>query len=573
MVTQELLDYIKEELKKGDPPENITNTLMQKGWDQNDIMEGLNQLTPQESIPPTQPFITNSANQIIAKSKNLMGIVNNQNKKVKIAVAIGLIFILFIGFLIPVLTVYANVKIPLVSDKFRRGIVVFMYHIPLLPKTSEQIILAAVDNNAKITAYKPDFSLSANVSAADIAGISLDIKASGPVVIPSNNKISYDINFSGAANLMLTNLQLSGKARKIDDDAYVKLDSFPTAILGFMGGSSASQSSPEVKKNLDDLLTHWIAISTSGLFKSEAKENLDKNQKSIVAQVRDNVQDFLLRSNVLSETKKLNDEKIDGVPTYHLRLIPSKTLIRSLAKEFMSQNKSATQKVSSFEIENIFTDSVKNLQIDVWFGKNDAILRKTSAVALFKLDGLSNLMGGGFGAGPSSMLLPGISNFANTTLSVSTVLKISDIGKEVSISKPSPIMTAEQFSSGFQDAFKTKAEKETDKKKGEFDSYFSSIDNALSKYYVKNHLYPASLSELPGVYLLPTDKAIQNLGQIGFQTSASRLDFIAYATIFDGTETYQYGITSASSYPHKFSKYDIDLIFNANSSSRTYPYR
>lgn len=572
MITPELLDYIKEELEKGDPPENITNTLMQKGWAQNDIAEGLNQLIPQGLTSSTQSFVTNSASQVVAKSKNIMGIMNNQNKKLKIAVAIVIILILFIGFLIPVLTVYANVKIPLMSDKFRRGIVVFTYHIPLLPKTSEQIILAAVDNNTKLTAYTPDFSLSANLLTADVAGISLDIKASGPVVIPSNNKISFDINFSAAANIVVANMQLSGKARKIGDDAYIKLDSLPTNILDFMGGTSASKTSPEIKKNLDDLLSHWIVINTTNTFQSEAKKNLDNNQQPIIAQVRNNVQDFLLRSNVMSEVKKMNNEKIDGVSSYHLRLIPSKTLIRSLIKEYTSHNKSPTGGVSSFDIENNFTDSVKNLQIDVWFGKNDAILRKTSAIAQFDLEGLSSMLGGGYGGG-SSMFLPGITNFANTTLSVSTVLKISDIGKVASISRPSQTMTLEKFSTGLQDAFKTKAQREADSKKREFDSYFSSISNALSRYYVKNHQYPAALSELTGEYLSSSDRVIQNFGQVGFQTSSSRLDFIAYTTIPDGTEIYQYGITSARSYPHKFSKYDIDLIFNANSSSRSYPYR
>lgn len=579
MITKELLDYIKAEMAKGDPPDIITKNLSEKGWSPSDINEGLSQLAPAPSNTPPLPaqrlqsFLSNKTSKVLNTSRNLASNVKSGNIKTEVIILAALVFVFLIVFLMPVLTVYAKVKPPFVSDKFRQNIVLFMYHIPLIPKTAEQIVLAAAENNTLLKAYTPDFSLSAKLSTADVAGMSLDLKAKGPVVIPQNNKISYDISFSGSASLVIANFELSGKARKVDDDAYIKLDSLPTALYDWVGQGENNPNSSEIKANIDKLLMNWIAVNVNDTeFNSEAKENLDKNQEPIISQVRKNVQDFLLRSNVLSETKKLKDENIDGVPTYHLRLAPSKSLIRALAREYASHNKNVNPSTATFDLETNFANSVKSMQIDAWFGKKDAILRKTSAVAVFDLNGLSSLLGGGYSGGSSSFLLPGVSNFANTTLSVSTVLKISDVGKEAKISRPSPTMSIKQFGDELQGAFKTKAQREADRKKDTFDKYFSSIEKALSKYYIKNHFYPGTLSELTNVYIPANDPAVGNSSQISYQTSSTKLDFIAFTTITEDTDIYQYGITSVSSYPHKFSKYDVDLIFIPRDSS-TPPYR
>lgn len=574
MVNQELIDYIKQEVAKGDSRETIINNLVQSGWEKEDILEGMNQLgsMSQQNNNSQNPNAQKShiafLNNITIKFRFFFFNFFTRNGKLKIALAVIVLLVLFLGALIPAVTVYANVKIPLMSDKFRRGIVVFTYHIPFLPKTSEQIILAAVENNTELRAYTPDFSLSASLSSADITGMSLDLKASGPVVISDDENISFDLSFSGDANLLIANVSASGKLRKVGDNAYAKIDKFPEMLLGFAGFSGESSNSSEIKQNLDELFKNWIAISSENDFQSEAKENLQKSQETMIAQVQEGVQDFLLKSDVLSETKKMPDEEVDGEPTYHLKLVPSKTLVRALIKEYTSRNKDEVNGISLLELENNFTNSIKAFEVDVWFGKKDTILRKTSLVAKFDMSKFGGYMNNDASITSTSSLIPGLTSLADTTLSISTVLKISDINKASSISKPSQTMTSQQFSSAFQKALKTKAQKNASAREELFNSYFSSINNSLTNYYLKNRTYPTSLSELTGEYLSPTDKAVQNLSSITFQFNQSRSEFIAYTTMFDGKESYLYGITSSSSYPHKLVKYDIDLIIRPTSSSQ-----
>ena len=79
MITQQLLEYIKQSLERGKSPEDIKNALLANGWKEEDVNEGCNQVmgtasasqsTPESQPPvePTEPIQESSAleeNQII----------------------------------------------------------------------------------------------------------------------------------------------------------------------------------------------------------------------------------------------------------------------------------------------------------------------------------------------------------------------------------------------------------------------------------------------------------------------------------------------------------------------------
>jgi hypothetical protein len=564
VVNETILAYVKEETDKGVSIDVIRNSLVQSNWALEDIDQAI-ALVSQSSAQQDTSTVS-------LAHKIRLGIGGKGKFAAIFAVFLLLFFIIFSS-----LSVYANLKLPLVSEKFRRQMVLLYYKVPFIPKTPEQIIFAAVHENTKLESYTPDFSVRAELKSINVTAISFDFKARGPVDITKDNKVSYDLAVNGSASFLANNITAGGRIRKVGDNVYFKLDTSPTQIFAAFGGllgggpSGADQTSPEIKQNMAKLLENWIVVDARGPIESEARKNLEANQESIINKFKEDTEKILSKSTVIKETKKLKDEEISGVSSYHLRLIPSKNLIRSLMKDypikdgmlFASSNPNMFAQNSSPDI----SESIEKLQFDVWFGKKDTILRKTAVIAVFNLGKLSKSRGGGgYDATPSieSAIIPGLGDLTNTSLSLSSVITISDIGKKSVFAVPSPVMTSKEYSKAMEDAIKTKAQREAEKTKKLYDSNLSKVKNALTRYYVKNQAYPVTLNDLRGEYVSESEL---NLYRLSYVTNSSRKDFVLFATIFEGSKYSQYGITSSYDYPHEITKYDIDRLNKQVSSS------
>lgn len=71
MVTQQLIDYIKQQLQNGISKENIKSALVANGWNENDIIQALNTLDNQ----PTQTNLTPTAGKQSTSSKKIYYVV------------------------------------------------------------------------------------------------------------------------------------------------------------------------------------------------------------------------------------------------------------------------------------------------------------------------------------------------------------------------------------------------------------------------------------------------------------------------------------------------------------------
>ena len=516
--------------------------------------------------PPSVPNSYASSNFSPPSSKSKVGII-----------LVFTFFTLFIFFIIgvPAVFLYSNLKIPFISTETRQNILMSAYNIPLIPKTPEQILLMAANNNTKLTRYNPDFSIGANLGNTAVNIVALDFKLNGPVDF-SSEKISFDLKFGLGVNFSGTSYQSSGQAKKAGDKVYFKIDNISDSILelyssffsssylsNFSGTKSAGLTvNSEIKKNIQRVLDNWVFYDTKGM-ESEARKSLEKsaNNQSLIDSTRKNIQEFLLKSKILPQVKKLGDETIDNTPTYHLSFSPSKELLKELITEYYKAGESAKNNITDL---NNLTDSLEMMEVDIWFGRKDAILRKLSVKSQMKMDSLlgrgNSLYGGIL---PNS--LPALDTLTSPKLTVNTVLLIKDIGKTVTIDSPSSSISLTDFYTKLMDGAKTEDQKKQELQSKLYNDDFSILSKAIFKYYVENKKYPAVLSDLIPNYIQQSNTVVGRLNNYTYKTSSIGKSFVLYieyssSSYTSSYSTPYYGISSTGNFAHQLTKSEFDLV-------------
>lgn len=500
------------------------------------------------------------------------------NKLLIIVTLIFLVVFLLLSIL-SALTVYTDVNVPFFSAN-KKSLSVIFYRLPFAPKTPEIILIAAVEKNAKLNTYNPNFSLSADLGSSGISALSIDLEISGPIDITPKQKIAFSVNIDALVNFAGNSLDLSGEIRQKEGSTYFKLDSIPELLSGFLGSRVKTDISDEEKKEIEEntqkVLENWIILEKLNL-ESEARKELDKrsSEQSLIDGVRRSIQDFLLKSKVLPEVKLLKSEKIEGVSAYHLSLQPSNEALKDIFLEYAGESKEL-QNIDEENIINEIIDSIDTLQIDIWIGKKDAVLRKTSVQTQIKLDFLNSLFlpGGGSPLEYGSFL--GLGSLISPKLSVSTVLILKDVNKKVEIEVPNPTKTFQEYSKLLTDASRTKAEKEKETQKIQINADFEAIRTQLSRYLVANNAYPPTLSSLIGSYIPSGDPLATRLSDYSYKINTSTNEFVVFIE-FEGT-TYNwggaspfYGFTSGYSYNRQLTLDDLDVNLIGTPESSGFP--
>lgn len=449
------------------------------------------------------------------------------------------------------LTVYTPLKIPLFNS-YNKELNLFFYHIPLFPKTSEQILLNAVDKNAKISSYNPDFSLTAQLGSSTIEAAGLDLVIKGPIDLNEEKGLQFDAQAQGAVNYLGKTYKASFNVRQVNKKLYARVESISDEILSFVSAMAGSYAAPgtttkpntEIETNLKKVFENWIAYENPGI-ESEARRELEKNtsEKSIIDAARKNAQDFLLKTSVLPDVKKMKDEEVEGVKSYHLVFKPSKESLRTIYKEYSKTDVDLDNPTTKDEFEEII-NGIDSLEMSIWIGKKDAILRKSSVQMSMNLDFLNKMGQNSYGA-PSPYLGYTSQLGINPKLSLSTVLVLKDVNEKFEFKAPEKVITAEEFMTQLSNAFKTKEQIELEAKRSAIDKDLTTINEAMTKYYVAKSAYPISLNELStGGYL--TDAGV--IAKLGTYTYRKGTRYVAVFTVFSMPNPYNYGGTPSPYY-------------------------
>jgi hypothetical protein len=217
---------------------------------------------------------------------------------------------------------------------------------------------------------------------------------------------------------------------------------------GYAGIAPTQTPQEEIKKNFEELFKNWIKYEFKSL-PTKAREELEKNieSTSITNKIREESENFLLKSSILPEVKKLKDEKIDGVETYHLLLNPSREKVKQIILEYINQHKDL-QKKEYQEATDALSSSFEQLHLEVWVGKDDAIVRKTSLQTQMDLGFLQKMMYPSYSppirtisTRPAQYVPPpdyfGLGDLGKAKLAFSTVVVLTNVNKPVSITPPS----------------------------------------------------------------------------------------------------------------------------------------
>lgn len=476
-------------------------------------------------------------------------------------VAVFSLLVILIVITLSFLTVYTPLKIPL-FESYNKELNLFFYRLPLFPKTSEQILINAVDKNAEIRSYHPNFSLTATLGSSTIEAAGLDLVIAGPVALDEDS-MSFDVVAQAAVNYQGQKYEVKAKAVQIKNELYVKMDSVSDSILGMLAsftggyaGASQTLSNSQIQNNLARLFPYWIAYGRQGI-DSEARRELNRSapQRSIVDTARTGAQDFLLKSNVLPSVKKMDNEEIEGVDSYHLVFKPTREELRKLYDEYKSQN--PNNNPASLDLSNEFINGIDSVDINIWIGKKDAIFRKSSIVMSVNLGFLEKLASTGQNPylGYASML--GV----NPKLHISSVLTLKDVNKEFTFQHPSPTIAYMDFSTRASDAFKTEEQKAMEAKKKMADQDLTTIGDALTKYYVAKNQYPSTLIELATTGYLVDQELAKRLGTYTYRVGRSNV--AVFTLLSSGTtdegEQY-YGFTSEFMYNRIITLSDLSRL-------------
>lgn len=535
-----------------------------------------NQPTQSAPPPPSAPPIQNPLN-----TGSMASPFRHDTLK-KIIITFGALFLLIVIVVVGAMavTVYTKTKLPILSSH-RKELTLLFYKIPLIPKNPEQILITAVDKNTRLKTYTPDFSLTAQLKTADVELGSIDLQVKGPVDITDEKSIAFSIDGKAAVNFGGHSYEVDGKIIEKNKAIYAKLDKLPAEVmnLGTYMGVAPQTLTPqeEIKQNFEELFKNWIKYEFKSL-PTKAREELEKNieSTSITNKIREESENFLLKSSILPEVKKLKDEKIDGVDTYHLLLNPSREKVKQIILEYINQHKDL-QKKEYREATDALSSSFEQLHLEVWVGKDDAIVRKTSLQTQMDLGFLQKMMYPSYSPPIRTISAPartvqyaptpdyfGLGDLGKAKLAFSTVVVLTNVNKPVTITPPTKTVTVEEYMKLFQDSFLTKAAREQKAKQALQTQDMNEISKALTMYYVENNRYPASLTELLGKYIQQGSPVTQRLGTYSYRRGNNPNKYVVYTPItgkYDSSySTPYFGFTSGYNYPHQLTTYDFTEI-------------
>lgn len=515
---------------------------------------------------------------------------------------------IMVGFIgIASAVVYAQANLSFISQDQENALNILMYKIPFTPKTPKQILLVASQMESIITKYNPEFSLSGTVSNTSVPLATFDFKVEGPINISPEKTPVFDLALDGGVSFGGTSYQASGKIRKKDETIYGKVDSLSDSIIdlynqfssgGFLAAQdeSAVQSArAEIAANLKTVFENWVTYDVSTV-ESEARAELTKRSadQSLIDTTRRDAQRVLLEKSVLDKIERLPDDQVDSIGTYHLRYAPDQTsmkdtlrIVYAIAKERDPDTTTLSDEELETSLDTI-AKSVRKLSVDVWFGKHDAILRKASIQIDIVFPELTDYFANTsyYDSGVEGMIA---SQVADITLSTSMVLTIRDIGKDIDVVVPSPLVSTQDYGNLLVNALKTEKQRQAEALEVQYDQDFRTLGNALTLYYAKYFEFPALLTQLndegmissssSGMWMVGVDNqmapspqppaatgsVVDRLSQYTYQRSSNGREYILYVQRVDpyGYSSYTlplYGITSEYSYPRQLTTDDLKLV-------------
>jgi len=356
MITNQLIDYIKNQISNGITPEQIKNALIASGWQAKDIEEAFKSINLSQfpNLNETQQDLNSQPNSPALQKFNL--------KLIAIIIVIGVILV---------------------------GGAAFAYFTYLRPLSVEEVTSRMLENLSNIKSFNFNYNYSAiqSINVQNITQnsskqpysntnqtINTNINATGTEDLSDSQNIKLELTLNPFISSPGLTLSPSIKIIKISDKIYLKINNIPN--LGFI--------SPTILEN------KWIETDLNKLNQEFQNTPLGQIQNQINQQITQasssqfklspdqiaNIKEAILNSGVLDFKAALPDENIGGVNTYHYQFVLNKDKLVALVTK-IGQIIKNNQSLSQDDLNNIqnFKNSLNNnislSPIDIWIGKKD----------------------------------------------------------------------------------------------------------------------------------------------------------------------------------------------------------
>ncbi len=452
MVNQQLLDYIKQQLKQGVSREQIRSSLMANGWQEADINEAF--------VSINSPISSTSPENIAAQQFSTISQQPERRINKTLLAIFSILGILIIG----------------------GGVFGSFYYFK---ETPEKVIETMRTRFAEVKALEYHGEIKAEVAIPDLLGggsfmqpaqqttsskkasdFSINLNGKSDVGDLNNPKGLFVFNIKTDALKELTQRESAFglEVRAINKVVYVKFNNLPN--LGFF--------------DLSVLSNQWIKIDTEAIKKQLDLEKFEgqkeaQKQQELTPEQAEKLRQIIAQANVFKVTEKLASEKIEGMDTHHYKFLIDKNELKKLIVDISGvvQNKTLTDKELTEFDKGL--EAIGSLGGEIWIGKKDYLPYKL----LFTI-------------GIKETAEPKITGQLTTTLS------FKNYNKPIQIDIPSPVKSIEEIS---DQLFSSTKEKARDARR---QADISQIQIRLEIYYVENNSYPFSLNELSSQKDLPS---------------------------------------------------------------------
>ena len=330
-------------------------------------------ITPAPSPPsPSQPYAQQPQQNQPASAPP----PSKKNPSVKKAITLFTTFILLLFFSFAsfmAVAAYTDLNIPLINNDLRKKIKIYTAKLPLLPKTPEQVFLAATSKAKTLFSFDNNLSLSIQIQPSGLPAIGRinldgDTKMS---VEYKNESLKIKSDFAAALSILDKKYSIEGNYVGIDSDYYLRFTSLPLEkIISDLQFDKTPYA--DFYKNISSvintrIINRWIVFKSEGL-NTEARKEIDKNKaklafKSFYADLIDQP---------VEDIKKMNFKKTSKGYEFY-KSFSQQELIKLIKKSFLQEGEILT-KTEEKELEEILS-SVEYLNMNMVISK-DYYLKK-----------------------------------------------------------------------------------------------------------------------------------------------------------------------------------------------------
>lgn len=342
-MSEELKKYISDELKDGTPPEEIKKTLLETGWDEQTINNSFQKASGSPSAPLQEKTEHTEQMPVVTST--------GSGKKPKLF----FVLILLIIAIIIAGGVYAYTQF------FARP-------------TPEEVISKMFDQSENITSYEYSGGLQAKINLQEIleedeiedleglfsVGNTFRLQFSGKAKILEDKKVQNEMDIQlGDENISYINAHF----KMFDQTVYLKIDNIPFLSMLF---------------DTSSITNIWIKIDQEELgFQEyvEEIEDFEQPKTDLSKEDIERLQKVFKDTKVLTVTEELEDEKFDGIDTYHYKAKLESSGLVILTKELMDIMQVPEGEELTTELEEIYKQ-INLPPIELWIGKEDFNLYK-----------------------------------------------------------------------------------------------------------------------------------------------------------------------------------------------------